>query len=260
VSRSEARTVEQERALVVAAGDGDADACRELVDTFMPAIGSLAVAYSAGAGVERQELLQQGVVGLLLAARRYDPSRSTPFWAYGSFWVRKAMQELVADLTRPTALSDRAVRAVARMRSVRRDYVQSHGADPTIAQLSTATGFTETHLESLQTTERVPHALEEALEGEASGTFGDTIADPSAEQAYDSVLDRIEVDEVRDLLDRLDARERVVVRAHFGFGQPAQTLDQIGVTLGLTAERARQIEARALTKMRDVLARSVLPV
>jgi RNA polymerase primary sigma factor len=174
--------------------------------------------------------------------------------------VRKAMQELVADLTRPTALSDRAVRAVARMRSVRRDYVQSHGADPTIAQLSTATGFTETHLESLQTTERVPHALEEALEGEASGTFGDTIADPSAEQAYDSVLDRIEVDEVRDLLDRLDARERVVVRAHFGFGQPAQTLDQIGVTLGLTAERARQIEARALTKMRDVLARSVLPV
>jgi len=259
VSRTEARTVEQERALVVAAGDGDVDACRELVDTFLPAIGSLAVGYPTGAGVERQELLQQGVVGLLLAARRYDSGRSTPFWAYGSFWVRKAMQELVAELTRPTALSDRAVRAVSRMRSVRRDYVQTHGADPSNAQLSSATGFTETQLESLQATERVPYALEAPLAGEVSGTFGDTIADPSAEQEYDSVLDRIEVHEVRDLVDRLDARERVVVRAHFGFGQPAQTLDQIGLTLGLTAERARQIEARALTKMRDALARPVLP-
>jgi len=256
VSRTDALTPEQEKALVVAAGRGDPDACRTLVDAFMPAIAGLAVGYPAGAGVELQELLQQGVVGLLLAARRYDPRLGAPFWAYGSFWVRKAMQELVAQLTRPTALSDRAVRALAQVRSARSHYLQTHGTEPTNRQLSRETGFTETQLESLEAAERVPRGLEEPLgaPAETSATVGDTIADPTAEQAYESVLDRIEIRAVLDLVDRLDTRERVVIRAHYGFGQPAQTLDQIGGTLGLTAERARQIEAGALTKMRDALA------
>jgi RNA polymerase sigma factor (sigma-70 family) len=128
--------------------------------------------------------------------------------------------------------------------------------EPTNRQLSRETGFTETQLESLEAAERVPRGLEEPLgtPAEASATVGDTIADPTAEQAYESVLDRIEIRAVLDLVDRLDTRERVVIRAHYGFGQPAQTLDQIGGTLGLTAERARQIEAAALTKMRDALA------
>ena len=108
-------------------------------------------------------------------------------------------------------------------------------------------------LESLQATERRARALEEPLEAEweTSGTVGDTIADPSAELAYEQVLDQLELYEVRHVADQLDERERRILRAHFGLGQPAQTLNQIGGTLGLTAERARQIEACALTKLRE---------
>ena len=81
------------------------------------------------------------------------------------------------------------------------------------------------------------------------------IIDPVAEQAYEQVLDDLEIREVRDLADRLDERERAVIRSHYGLGQPAQTLSQIGDALGLTAERARQIEVAALSKLREELAR-----
>jgi RNA polymerase primary sigma factor len=249
-------TPQQERDLVMATEAGDEDACRRLVAVCLPAIAALAGRFPTGSGVERQELLHEGVVGLLFATRRYDPRVKTPFWAYASFWVRKAMQELVADVTRPVSLSDRAARALAQLGAARREHLQAHGAEPTSGELSEATGFTVAQLESLEAIERRPRAIEEPLsaDGEGNATIGDTIIDPSAERAYEQVLDRLEIREVRDLADRLEERERTVVRAHYGLDQPAQTLNEIGGSLGVTAERARQIEVDALAKLRDALA------
>jgi RNA polymerase sigma factor (sigma-70 family) len=248
-------TAWQERDLVIAAECGDFDACRKLVETFLPAIAGVALGFQSEV-VEHRELLQEGVAGLLFAARRYDAALNTPFWAYASFWVRKAMQEFVAELARPVSLSDRAVRDLARIRSARRDYEQTHRAEPTAEELSRATGLTRAQLESLQATERAPRALEEQLaaDGESRATVGDTIVDPSAEQAYQQVLDELEIGYVRDLTEELDERERTVIRAHYGLGEQAQTLSEIAPRLGLTAERARQIEAAALSKLRARLA------
>ena len=248
-------TAGEERDLVVAAQGGDAEARRKLVWAFLPAIAAFARRGHKGTGVERQELVQEGVVGLLRAAHRYDPGLGTPFWAYASFWVRKAMQELVAELARPVALSDRAVRELARIRAARREHLQSHATEPTLDQLSRSTGLTLSHVERLQATERSPRGIEERLtpDGLTTATVGDTIVDPLAEQAYERVLDEIEIAEVRDLADHLVARQRAVIRAHYGLGEPAQTLDQIGAGLGLTAERARQIEVVALSALREAL-------
>ncbi len=96
-------TTGQERELVIAADGGDPDACRDLIEAFLPAVVAVARRFPTGAGIEREELIQDGVAGLLFATHRYDPRLGTPFWAYASFWVRKAMQELVAELTRPIA-------------------------------------------------------------------------------------------------------------------------------------------------------------
>jgi DNA-directed RNA polymerase sigma subunit (sigma70/sigma32) len=166
------------------------------------------------------------------------------------------MQELVADLARPVALSDRAVRCLAQIAAARRERMQAHGTEPTTEELSRATGLTPAQVESLQATERPPRGMEERLttNGETTATVADTIVDPVAEEAYEHVLDEIEVRVVRDLADRLDERERTVIRAHFGLGEPAQTLNQIGARIGLTAERARQIEVGALASLREALA------
>ncbi|MCE0766253.1 sigma-70 family RNA polymerase sigma factor [Pseudonocardia kujensis] len=252
-------SADQERHLVVAAGSGDLDACRRLVEEFLPAIGSLARRFPHGIGVQRQELLQEGVAGLLFAARRYDPDLGTPFWAYASYWVRKAMQDLVAELTMPVALSDRAVRALAAIRAARNEHLRRHGVDPTTDQLTEATGFTRDQLHRLQAAARTPRSVSgpAARDGEGGA---EQLGDGHAELAFEQVLDAIETREVRDLAERLGERERTVIRAHYGLGGPAQTLKQIGQGLGLTAERARQIEAAALGKLREALARPAPPL
>ena len=245
----------RERQLVIEAATGDEVACRRLVEAFLPAIVALARPYDTGLGIERQELVQEGVAGLLFAARRYDARLNTPFWAYASFWVRKAMQELVAELTRPIVLSDRAARAAAQIRGARRAHLQAHGREPTDTELSQETGLPVEQIERLTAAERVPRALEEpvGIVGEPTTTVGETIADPLAEREYDKVLDSIEIHEVRGLADGLGDRERSVLLAHYGLGQAPQTLSQIGERLGLTAERARQIEMSALQQLRATL-------
>lgn len=251
-------TARQERDLVIAAECGDVEASQKLVEAFLPAIRGYALQFPNGAGVEHRELVQEGVAGLLFAARRYDTRLRTPFWAYASFWVRKAMQELVAELARPVALSDRAVRALGQIRTARAEHVRAHGTEPTEAELSSATGFTRVQLERLQATQRTPRGMEEPVRVDgATATVGDTVADPVAEQAYEQVLDEIEVYAVHDLAGNLDERQRSVLYAHYGLGRPAQTLSQIGGALGLTAERARQIEADALNKLREALSQHV---
>src|SRR5215208_5864737 len=131
VGMRERLTPREERDLVIGAEAGDPDASRRLVEAFLPAIAGLASGFPGGIRVEQRELVQDGVAGLLFAARRFDPRLNTPFWAYASFWVRKAMQELVAELARPVALSDRAVRGLARIKAERKEHVQTHGSEPT---------------------------------------------------------------------------------------------------------------------------------
>jgi RNA polymerase sigma factor (sigma-70 family) len=249
-------TAKEERELVIAAECGDAAACRRLIEAFLPAIANLARGYE-GSRVERLELLQEGVAGLLFAARRYDSELDTPFWAYASFWVRKAMQELVAQITRPVALSDRAARDLANVRRARNELLQAQGREPTTDELSAAAGLTPAQVENLLATERAPRSLQDRLSaGDASSpTLAETIVDPVAEEAYEKVLDELEIHGLLDLADELEERERTVIRSHYGLGQEQRTLSEIGAGLGLTAERARQIEAGALAKLRQALAR-----
>jgi RNA polymerase primary sigma factor len=247
-------SAERQRELIVAAEGGDENSRRQLVESFLPAIRGLARRFAAGGQVKRSELVQEGIAGLLFATKRYDPRVGTPFWAYASFWVRKAMQDLLAEMTRPVALSDHAVRSLAQIRAARSDHRAAHGAEPTTAELAAATGFTRAQLDSLLAVERTPRGFEEPLgqgEGEGPATLGDMIEDPEAEDAYERVLDEMEV---RNFARRLDERERTVLWSHYGLGQPAQSLTQIGADLGVTAERVRQIEAEALKKLRAAAA------
>jgi RNA polymerase sigma factor (sigma-70 family) len=235
-----------------AAKDGDAHARAELLDTLMPLIGSIARLYRGSPAVDRAELMQEGVVGLLRALERYDPERGTPFWGYAEWWVRQAMQHLVAELARPVVLSDRALRQLARIRRARERHLQSHGREPTVDELADGTGLLRRQVEDLVMAERRPRGLDEPIRSDegAGGTLGDLMPDPGAEEAYDAVPTRLVVKQLPELLEGLSDRERAIVCGHFGLrGGPPRTLHELGKSLGVSAERARQIERAALDKL-----------
>jgi RNA polymerase sigma factor (sigma-70 family) len=240
-----------ERTLVREAMAGDPEARAALVEAFLPLIGSVARNYRSTPRITRVELMQEGVVGLLRALERYNPELGVPFWGYASWWVRQAMQQLIAELSRPMVLSDQALRQLSQLKEAHAE-LQRDGRAPTLAQLGQRTGFEEDQLANLIAADRPPKALEEPLEGEegAIGTFGELIADPLAEDEYERVVSHVAAKELRDLLSGLSERERAVLRARFGLDGDTQSLREIAAGLGVSAERVRQLENRALGKLR----------
>jgi RNA polymerase primary sigma factor len=241
-----------ERKLVLASAAGDRAAREELVAAFLPAIAAVARRYRTVSGVQRSELLQEGVVGLLRAVERFDPTVRTPFWAYASWWVRQAMQQLVSELGRPTVLSDRAQRTLVRVREARATYVQAYRHEPSIADLVAASGLSRGQVESVLAAARPPRMLSEPLDnGDGiAGTLGEQIADPVSEDEYERIIEQLVTEQVRPLTDVLDDRERSILYDHYGIDRPPRTLREIASSLGLSAEGVRQIEERALDKLR----------
>jgi RNA polymerase sigma factor (sigma-70 family) len=252
LARSPLLSEEAERRLVDAAQRGDPAARAQLVEVCMPLIAAAARTYRSGQ-VQRVELLQEGVVGALRALERFDPDRGVPFWGYATWWVRQAMQQLVAELTRPVVLSDRALRHLARLKQAHRDALQHSGREPGRDELAQRSGLSLEQVDDLLATERAPRSLQDAattLEDDI-GTFGELLTDPLAEDEYERVLDAIEVQELHALLAGLSDRERAVLRARYGLDGDGDELSlrTVGDRLGLSGERVRQIERRALTKL-----------
>ncbi|MDP9385101.1 MAG: sigma-70 family RNA polymerase sigma factor, partial [Actinomycetota bacterium] len=242
-----------EDALVARAQAGDADARAALVEALLPLIGSAARTYRGSGAVQRIELLQEGVVGLLRALERYDPARGVPFWGYAAWWVRQAMQQLVAELTRPAVLSDRALRHLARVKDAHADALRETGREPGRDELAGRAGLTGEQVDDLMAVERAPRSLEAPARDEdgggAIGAFGELLADPLAEDEYERVLRAIETEEILALLSGLSDRERDVLRARYGLDGEEESLRAVAGRLGLSAERVRQIEQRALGKL-----------
>jgi RNA polymerase sigma factor (sigma-70 family) len=242
-------SVDATRRLVERAQAGDAAARAELIQAYMPALSAMARTYRSSR-IGRQELLQEGVLGMLRALERFDPSRGVAFWSYASFWVRQAMQHLVAELTRPLVLSDRALRDLSRLKQLHHEELQRSGREPTRAELAERSGFDPGHIDDLVATE-AGHSLDEPVRGVDGelGSFGDLLVDPIAEQAYDRVLESIESEALHSLLAGLSERERHVLELRYGLDGDALSLRQVGERLGISGERVRQLERRALAKL-----------
>jgi RNA polymerase primary sigma factor len=236
--------------LVVAAKQGDCEARDALVASMTPLIGALARPYTRSQAVSHAELKQAGVVGLLQALQRFDPEVGTPFWAYASWWVRQAMQRLHAELGRPVVLSDRAAHDLTRLRAARTRHLQAHGSEPSAGELAGETGLSLAAVERLAAAERFPRALDEPLPGgDAAKTPGELLADPRAEAAYDAVPSRLDHDALVRLLRVLTPRERLIVAARYGLAGEESSRRALGTALGISAERVRQLEQRALGKL-----------
>jgi RNA polymerase primary sigma factor len=242
-----------ERRLIEAAQAGDRRAREELVEAFLPLIAGVARVYRGSEAVTRLELMQEGAVGLLRALQRYDPELGVPFWGYATWWVRQAMQQLIAELTRPMVLSDRALRQLSQLKRAHNEYLVERGHEPSGDELADRTGLSRAQVADMLALERVPQSMDEAIRGAEGdlGAFGELLADPLADDAYERLLDHSEIEQVRALLGSLNDRERMILRARYGLDGREESLRDIGERIGLSGERVRQIEQRALGKLRS---------
>lgn len=239
-----------ERRLVEAAKRGDHRARERLVETFMPRLAGVARMYRASPMVERQELLQEGAAALLSALEDFDPDRGTPFWAFASRRVHRAMRRLVNELARPVVLSDRGLRQLGRLHEAEQQLLAETGREPTPRELAERADLPLERVEELLLADRPPRSTETPLSdrGMPVGRVEDRIADPRAEEAYDRLLDEIEGEELRALLTGLSPRERQVLYALYG-DEEGKSHRAVAEQLGLTPERVQQIERRALGKL-----------
>ena len=237
------------RLLVERAQAGDMAARAELIQAYMPALSAMARNYRTSR-IGRQELLQEGVVGLLRALERFDSARGVAFWSYASFWVRQAMQHLVAELTRPFVLSDRALRDLSRLKQLHHEELQRSGREPSRSELVERSGLEPAHIDDLVATE-AGRSLDEPVQGVEGelGSFGDLLMDPMGEQDYERVLAALESEALHSLLSGLSERERLVLELRYGVDGDELSLRQVGERLGLSGERVRQLERRALAKL-----------
>jgi len=246
----------RERDLLARTEAGDRAATEELVSAFMPAIDGVANRYQSFRTLERRELRQEGVVGLLRAARRYEERYETPFWAYASWWVRQAMQQLVAELTSPVVLSDRAARSLVQMKRVRSAFFQANRREPSDSELARSARMPLEQIQRLVSVERAPSSLQARPPGDEglASTFAERLGDPATEEDYERIVDLADGEHILDLAAGLEERERRIVFAHYGIDCRQRTLREIGSEFDLSVERVRQLEERALDKLRQAAA------
>jgi RNA polymerase sigma factor (sigma-70 family) len=238
--------------LAARAKDGDVRAREELIERMLPTISSLARSFRTE-GLDHADLVQEGIVGLLRALTRYEPARGTPFRAWAAWWIRQALQEAHSDFVRPLRLPPAALRQLAQLKAEHERIYASERRDANVEELASRVQVERGQADALLRADQRPRSLDEPVEGAEGelGSLGALLADPLSTDAFEEVLDAVAGEQLRALLARLTEREREIVDARFGFGRPSERLVEIGDRLGISAERVRQLEERALAKLRQ---------
>jgi RNA polymerase sigma factor (sigma-70 family) len=250
--RSQAAAGDEADALARRAQAGNEAAREELIRRLLPLVQATARRYRTE-GLEQADLLQEGIVGLLRALQRFDPERGVPFAAFATWWIRQSLQEARSDFMRPLRLPPKALRQLSQLKSEHQRIYEDERRSALVGELAERTNIELEQAEALMVADARERSLDEpigSMDAEL-GTLGDLLEDPLSAAAYEDVVDAVAGEQLRALLSRLTDREREVVRARFGFDAPAEKLSEVGERLGLSAERVRQIEERALAKLRS---------
>lgn len=251
VSRHELITPEREKELGALAQQGDQDAIQELARANLRFVISVAKKYQ-NRGVSLTDLIQEGNVGLVTAARKFDPDQGVKFISYAVWWIRQAILASLANHGRAVRVPLNRASDLARIFREKERLKQEKGREPNTDELAEATHLTPELVESLQTLNSAEIRLDAPIgDSEDSQLVERFITEEAAEPEVE-VESRLLTETITEALETLEPRDAKVLRLYFGLeGEREHTLEEIGNMLGVTRERIRQLRDRALRRLRE---------
>ncbi len=240
----------EEVSIAMRMSDGDQDAKQQLAEANLRLVVSIAKRY-VGRGMLFLDLIQEGNLGLIKAVEKFDYRKGYKFSTYATWWIRQAITRAIADQARTIRIPVHMVETINKLIRINRQLLQEYGRDPRPEEIAQEMGITEEKVREIIKIAQEPVSLETPIGEEEDSHLGDFIPDDDAPVPAEVVASTLLKEQLMGVLDTLTAREEKVLRLRFGLDDgKARTLEEVGREFNVTRERIRQIEAKALRKLR----------